>query len=62
MSDIDELRRCHLAWQNARQGYFERLDQTLAGAPMDWELMTAAVGSIDKCIREFMAAAEGARS
>ena len=58
MSDMDELRRCHEAWQKARQDYFERLDRTIAGQPMDWEHMTASVIAMDKCLREFMGAAE----
>ena len=58
MSDLHELRRCHQAWQKARQGYFERLDQTIAGQATDWEHMTASVIAMDKCLREFMGAAE----
>ena len=58
MSDLDELRRCHEAWQKAREDYFERLDRTIAGQPMDWEHMTASVIAMDKCLREFMGAAE----
>ncbi len=58
MSNIDELRHCHQAWQKARRDFYERLDKSLAGAPMDWERMTAAVTAMDKCLREFMGTAE----
>jgi hypothetical protein len=60
---VDGLEASYAKWQLSRENYFDLLDKTIAGQPMDWEKMTAAIAEMDRTMRDFMAVAKagGAR-
>ena len=55
ISDKADLERAYQVWQTARCEYFNLLDQSVAGVPMNWEKMTSAIASMDRTIRNVVA-------